>query len=65
MQSVSNREPQSQQGETHDLKELALHLVLPAFSLELVGDTEDLLYSTRDHTGGRLGLRNNQHLTRQ
>ena len=41
---------------TYDLEELALHLVLPTFRLELARDTEDLLNCTGNHTRRRFSL---------
>lgn len=40
----------------HDFEELALHLVLPSFAFEFLGDAEDLLDSPRDHTSRAFSL---------
>ena len=42
----------------YNLQELAFHLIFPSFALQVSRDSEDLLDSTRDHSGGLLTLHN-------
>lgn len=44
--------------DTHDLEELAVHPVLPAFRLEVLGSSEHLVHRTGYHACRSLGLRN-------
>ena len=41
---------------THNFEELALHLVGPALTLQLVGDLKHLLYRPWDHSYSQIGL---------
>ena len=52
----SRQEGETMRERTYDLEELALHLVLPTFGLELARNTEDLLDCTGDHTRRRFSL---------
>ena len=47
----------------YNLEELALHLILPALALQLIGNTEDLLDRTRDHAGSHLRLNKTFNIT--
>ena len=49
---------------THNFEELALHLVGPALTLQLVGDLKHLLYRPWDHSYSQIGLSLHENPTR-